>query len=277
MTKKSVISLISYDAEYLPGSIKTYYDYVDEIILGLDSDRISWSNNKFSFDEHKLWSELKSLDKDNKISVVEDNFHKSSVAIENDNYERNFLKEQCTTDWIFSFDADEYLVNAKDFFYKFCPLVERYKDKVDICMTWATPYKIIEDTILVIADEDGTPFLGENQGVGTSKNSTYTYARWTDKSASGINRIMSPLVSIHWSLCRDKKDLHTKIHNIGHSDIVENDPFYSIWDQVTLDNYHTLRNFKTSGLGGAQWPSLIALPRSELNNYIKSNIDKAYR
>ena len=54
MLKKSVISLISYDAEYLPDSISKYYNYVDEIILGLDKDRISWSNNVFSFDENDL-------------------------------------------------------------------------------------------------------------------------------------------------------------------------------------------------------------------------------
>ena len=36
MIKKSVISLISYDAEYLPDSIAKYYDFVDEIVLGLD-------------------------------------------------------------------------------------------------------------------------------------------------------------------------------------------------------------------------------------------------
>ena len=47
MSKKSVISLISYDAEYLPASIKTYYNYVDEIVLGLDENRTSWSGNNF--------------------------------------------------------------------------------------------------------------------------------------------------------------------------------------------------------------------------------------
>lgn len=277
MQKKSVISLISYDAEYLPNSIASYYNYVDEIVLGLDKDRITWSKNSFSFDESSLWQQLKSIDTDNKISVVEENFHQSDVAIENDNYERNFLKEQCSNDWIFSFDADEYLVNAKEFFYDFCPLVERYIKKADICMTWATPYKQIDDTLLVIAEHDGTPFFGENQGIATHKNNTYTYARWSNISASGSNRILSPLVAIHWSLCREKTALHEKIHNIGHSDIVENDPFYSIWDQVTLENYTQLQDFKTSGLGGAQWPRLFAIPVSEVNNYIKASISGAYR
>ena len=256
MKKKSAISLISYDANrFLADSIKKYYGYVDEIVLGIDKDRITWSGNNFTIDENELWSELQKIDTEGKISIIEEDFHKSKIAIENDNYERNFLKAQCSHDWIFSFDADEMLVNPKEFFYDYCPIVENYYNKVDILMTWATPYKTVEDEAgesfcLFIANEDDTPFFGENQGVVTSKDSTYTYARWTDKSAGGTaNRVRSPLVAVHWSLCRPDSELHEKINNIGHSDIVEKDPFYQIWSQVNINNYHELRNFKTSGLG----------------------------
>jgi hypothetical protein len=247
---------------------------VDEIILGLDESRITWSGNDFVFNESKLWEELKQIDTEGKISIIEGNFHKSSIAIENDNYERNYLKSHCSNEWILSIDADEQLLNAKDFFNRFCTIASRYAQKTDFCMTWATPYKIIDNTVLVIANDDNTPFLGENQGVLTHKNNTYTYARWTDLSAAGANRVHSPLLALHWSLCRDKKDLHQKIHNIGHSDLVENDPFYKIWDQVTLDNYHELRNFKTSGLGGAQWPKLFAVPKNQLESYYTQYIGK---
>ncbi len=282
MKKKSAISLISYDANrFLAKSIERYYEYVDEIVLGLDKDRKTWSGNDFSFDEEKLWRELQQIDGDGKISIIEEDFHQSDVAIENDNYERNFLKEQCSHEWIFSFDADEMLVNAKEFFYEFCPIVERYYNRTDILMTWATPYKVVNDEngesiCLCIANEDGSPFFGENQGVVTSKNSTFTYARWTDKSGAGQNRITSPLVALHWSLCRPEKELHEKINNIGHSDLVEKDPFYQIWTQVTLDNFHELKNFKTSGLGQAQWPKLEAVPLQNVEDYIKQYIRGAY-
>lgn len=270
----SAISLISYDAHYLASSIAKYYNYVDEIVLGLDESRITWSGNSFKFDESKLWEELQRIDTEGKISVIEDNFHKSPIAIENDNYERNFLKSQCSNDWIISIDADEQLLNAKDFFNSFCPVVSRYASKVDVCMVWATPYKIIEDTVLVIANEDNTPFFGENQGVMTHKNNTFTYARWSNLSAGGANRVQSPLLALHWSLCRDKADLHEKIHNIGHSDIVESDPFYKIWDQVTLGNYTELRNFKTSGLGSAQWPKLFAVHKDQLESYYLQHLER---
>lgn len=275
MLKKSAISLISYDAEYLPESIRRYYDYVDEIVLGLDEDRISWSGNPFSFDENKLWNELFAIDKNHKISLVTDNFHKSSIPIENDNYERNFLKENCTHDIIVSIDADEWLLNAKEFFYDFFPIASKYLHKYDICMNWAIPYKTIGDTTLVIANEDGvTPQLSENQGFITHKNATFTYARWTDRSQNGLNRIMSPLIALHYSLCREDKALETKIHNIGHSDIAKTDPFINLWRKVDLTNYAQLHNFKTSGLGGVQWPKLLPVKTEELSRFYLEH--KAY-
>jgi hypothetical protein len=66
----SAISLISYDAHYLASSINKYYKYVDEIVLGLDESRITWSGNNFKFDESKLWEELQRIDTDGKISII---------------------------------------------------------------------------------------------------------------------------------------------------------------------------------------------------------------
>ena len=82
MIKKSAIGLISYDANrFLADSIKRYYNYVDEIVLGIDKDRITWSGNPFEIDEDSLWKELSSLDGDSKITIVEEDFHQSKVAI----------------------------------------------------------------------------------------------------------------------------------------------------------------------------------------------------
>ena len=75
-SKKSAISLISYDANrFLPKSIERYYNYVDEIILGIDKDRITWSGNSFSINEEALWKELSQIDGDGKISIIEEDFH----------------------------------------------------------------------------------------------------------------------------------------------------------------------------------------------------------
>jgi hypothetical protein len=263
--KKSVISLISYDAHYLPDSIRSYYDYVDEIILGLDKDRISWSRNKFTFDEGNLWKELEKIDYDDKIRVVEENFHRSSVPIENDTHERNYLKEQCSHDWVFSFDADEILVNAKEFFKDYLPIVQNYSN-IELMFTWFLLYKEFDDKFLIIADESRDHiFKKDIQGFTANKNlHTYTYCRWTNAS----KKILSPLAILHYSFCRDDTDLSKKINNFGHSIESKQDPFYEVQKTVNLNNYQEMKNFKTSNMG-AQWPTLRAVSKDELLSYCK--------
>jgi hypothetical protein len=264
MQKKSAISLISYDAEYLPASIMSYYAYVDEIILGLDKNRKTWAGNSFKFDEQDLFKKLSVIDGDNKITVVEEDFYKSNVFIENDNYERNYLKNQCSYDWLFSFDADEELLNANEFFEKFLPLVEPYYKEYDLAFNWFLPYKEFDDSYLVITDERGNWNLNETQGFANWKNYEFTYARWTN-NAQGAKRVLAtPLAILHWSICRKDQELNQKIHNIGHADIADRDPFYDIWRNINLGNFNELRNFKTSGFGDpSQWARLTQISKEE--------------
>ena len=272
MIKRSVITLASYDAHLLPNSISSYYEYVDEIIIGLDKDRISWSNNNFFFDEEALWKSLSVIDGDNKIEIVEENFHQSEIPIENDNYERNFLKQQCTNDWIFSFDADEDLVNGKDFFLNFIPIVEPYYNKVDLRFTWFLPFKDLGEDILMIANHDGTFSRGDNQGFATSKDKNYVYCRWTDNKKT----IATPLAIMHWSFCRNKKELEMKLNNFGHSDKSKEDPFFHNWNMVDENNYTQLVNFKTSGMGANQWERLIKIPKKHLNEVAQQQAGLVY-
>ncbi len=263
--KKSVISLISYDAIFLPTSIKTYYDYVDEIVLGLDKDRISWSNNRFSFDEAQLWKQLKAIDYDNKISIIEENFHRSSSPVENDTHERNFLKSKCEHDWIFSFDADEMLVNAREFFVDFCPTVQDYKD-IELVFTWYMLYKEFDSGYLIIADEDGErAFKKETQGFTAHRDlHTFTYCRWTNSR----KKILSPLGIKHYSFCRTDEQLDKKINNFTHSRESKNDPFYKVQKSVTLDNYYSFKNVRTIP-NGAQWPRLKFVEKERIDSYLQ--------
>jgi hypothetical protein len=263
--KKSVISLISYDAQYLPESIASYYEYVDEIVLGLDKDRISWSNNKFSLDESLLWSQLTKLDHANKISIIEENFHRSRIPIENDTHERNFLKSKCEYDWIFSFDADETLVNAREFFIDFCPLIQDYKH-VELMFTWYLLYKQVEDGYLIIADETRDHvFKKDIQGFTADRDlHTFTYCRWTNSQ----KKVLSPLAIKHYSFCRSQEDLAKKVNNFGHSVESKQDSFYETQKQINKQNYTSLRNFKTHG-SGHQWPTLKFVPKKDIDKYLQ--------
>ena len=43
-----------------------------------------------------------------------------------------------------------------------------------------------------------------------------------------------------------------------------------------MTNYDQLKDFKTSGLGGAQWPKLEPIPSDQVENYIKQYLGSAY-
>lgn len=268
---KSVVSLVSYDSYLLPESIKSYYPYVDEIVLGIDEDDISWSGQNVPIDRTTIFSQLKELDTDKKIVIIEENFHRSNSPIENDTHERNYLKAQCTNDWVFSFDADEVLVNPEEFFVDFCPIVQDYDD-LEIMFTWFLLYKEVPNGYLIIANEDGSLFNKDIQGFTAHRDlHTFTYCRWTNAG----KKVLSPLAIKHYSFCRPQKDLDLKIHNFGHSAESIKDPFYDTQKQVTMDNYHLLKNFKTSGMG-EQWPALTFVNRQHLDIVLQNNAKRIY-
>jgi hypothetical protein len=164
------------------------------------------------------------------------------------------------------------LVNAEDFFNKFCPLVENYN--TDLMFYWILPYKrLSNDEVLVISKADRKTLPNnEVQGFTTHKENTFTYCRWTNNQS----RMQSPLVILHWSFCRPKKELDLKVNNFGHSIESKKDPFYDIQAQIDESNWQQLSNFKTSNMG-PQWESLMKIKESSLTSYLQQQADQMYR
>ena len=88
-------------------------------------------------------------------------------------------------------------------------------------------------------------------------------------------KILSPLGIIHYSFCRDDKDLSDKINNFGHSVESKKDPFYDIQRSVNLNNYETMINFKTHG-AGAQWPTLKFIREESMSKYMEEEARLIY-
>ena len=86
----------------------------------------------------------------------------------------------------------------------------------------------------------------------------------------------SPLAVLHWSFCRSEENLKVKLENFGHSDKTKNDPFFSNWRIATLDNYHALTNFKSSGYGQNQWPKLLKVPKEQFSAMAKMEAGLIY-
>ena len=69
--------------------------------------------------------------------------------------------------------------------------------------------------------------------IGTNNKNAFIVTR--------AKKLKIPIVVFSKLELNNFDDLYKKVHNIGHSDIVEKDPFYEMWTQVTMKNYHELQ------------------------------------
>ena len=213
---------ISYDYKYSLPTILSYYKIADEILLAIDKDRISWSKNKFAFDEC-FFDEIKKIDVENKISIVEGDFHSLDSPIQNDTNERNFITTVCKKDnFIVGIDSDEVLLNPNEFLEWLNVSNPHFSD---VSCMMSSVYKAFGKTLLV-------NYPKESVVIGTKSTNCYKICRNT-KNAS----LMSPLKILHFSWGRTRQDILQKLSNFGHSKDFNIDDYMKIWDNVTLENY----------------------------------------
>jgi hypothetical protein len=239
----SIIIPIAYDYKYAFNAIACCYTIADEIILGIDSKRISWSGNHYIFDEKEFKLTIDNLDIENKIKIIEGNFHTSRVPIQNETIERNFLSLECKPDnWIVQIDSDEYILNPSDFKV----WLGKADPELDVYAEWLTVYKVFGDTCLVIREPHNfVPFA-------TKRRNQFALCRDTKMKA-----IKSNAKLLHYSWGRSKDELIVKLNNWGHSHDFDIKKYLDTWDTVNMDNYKIMSNFHP--LHGPLWHSLHAI------------------
>ncbi|MGA3067903.1 MAG: hypothetical protein ABSF29_13755 [Tepidisphaeraceae bacterium] len=241
MTRLSFVTPLAYDWKWAPGAIESYYPIADEIILGLDRDRLTWSRNPFEIDLDALKTSLARIDVQGKIRIAEGDFHCHDHPMRNETLERSKLSLRCIPDnWIVQIDADERLLNATHF-AEWMGLAPN-----DDCL-WArmlTVFKSFGNRALVIEPAD------EFVPVATRRHGEYTAARATAQNNSGC-----PLLLLHYSWAREPEELKQKLANWGHARDFDTEAYFKFWESVTLENYQQLKNFHP--IHPASWPALV--------------------
>jgi hypothetical protein len=251
MAGLSFVTLLAYDWKYAFAAIRAYYAIADEIILGLDADRISWSKKPFSFDDAAVADLIAKLDKDKKIRIIEGNFHTQDTAMENETDERRQLGVACRAgNWVVQIDADEILLNPLEF----KKYMERLPRGSCVWMGWLPVYKIIGKKALVVG---GVP---ERAPVATCEPQLYHYGRLVEQP-----NVLLPLRLLHLAFCRTEEELVQKLTNWGHSHQVDVEKCVSVWRATNLENYQELKDFHP--FLGPLWPCLTIMdwPTSPLD------------
>ncbi|HTB33696.1 MAG TPA: hypothetical protein VK842_02425, partial [bacterium] len=112
----SVVTLAAYDWKLGIEAIRRCYAIADEIVVGLDSERISYRGERFPFNDAAFRRALKKVDPQGKVRVLEGDFHSQDDPSANETHERNVLSLACRKgSWVLQIDADEWMVNPLEF------------------------------------------------------------------------------------------------------------------------------------------------------------------
>jgi hypothetical protein len=237
-TNIKVIFLLSYDYEYLKYSLPCIYKNANKILLSIDKNRLSWTGNKYLFDE-SIFDWVKEFDVENKIQIYEDVFYiEGYTAMENETRQRqlsaDFLGEG---GWTIQIDVDEYFIDFSSF-VDFLNLHNDYLKApkltpISFSVNWLTLYK---------QDQNGFYYIDKcsDSWVKIATNyPQYRYARLCIQKT-----IYSNFLMLHQSWARTREELEFKLINWGHNTDV-NDPlkYLEIWDSVNPNNYKNYSNF----------------------------------
>lgn len=248
---------MSYDWDFIEPSVKSWIDHVDELIMGLDENRLSWSGKPFSIPADAP-EKVRALSP--KIRLIEDYFYIAGLApMECDTRERNLLSTYAQPgDWIVSVDADEIVINPE------CikPFLQSQPDK-DVCVYgyWITVYKELQDSYLVVGQND-RPLLSD-MVFATGVPEQFKIARLTSQK-----RVNCPAVFLHFSWARTEEELYRKLTNWSHSDDFDTDVHMAHWRTANETNYKSFKDFHP--LEPAAWPQLIEIKKSDLHAVAES-------
>lgn len=230
--------LISYDYEYLKYSLPLIYDNekIQEIILIIDKDRLTWSGNKFEIsDDFFKW--IKVFDKHHKIKIIEESFCNTALSpMINETVERNYLYSKMgKCDWYIQLDCDEYFINF-DSFIKELEAIYLDKNKtlnpISVTARFANLFKQTEKGFLVISP------IKENCWVATS-NPVCHYGRVNEEN----QKIESDAIIVHQSWARKQEEICQKITNWGHKNDFNSDSYFKLWQCLDEHNYKYVQNF----------------------------------
>jgi len=251
--KISLIMPIAYDYMYAYKALTAVYNIVDEIILGIDNENISWSGKKYFFDKLSFKNLINTIDLQNKVTIVEKNFHKFS-PIDNDIYERNILSEAANKDnWILSVDSDEYALNPEVF--KLFLLSNNFI-KTDILARLVNVFKIINNDKYLLT-------VPKSPDLDYMPVATFSKGEFKEPRKTGNNVVLSPLNLLHYTWGRTRLELENKLSNWSHSNDFDTKLYLSFWDKINLNNYHLAKDFHP--LFPPMWSSLRLVDMSKVN------------
>lgn len=252
---------VAYDWHLLQYSLPLIYKQADKICLSLDMDRISWSGNRFSWDEKGFREMVNKIDIDRKIKVLEEDYYLPELQpMQNEVRQRNKIAEFLGEGgWHIQLDTDEFFLNFKSF----VDYLHRLKPqrKINVVCPWITLYKQDLGGFYYIKSEkfEQVEFIQI-----ATKWPHYEYGR-----RNGYFNIHTDFAILHLSWARSEAEIWEKLNNWGHKNDFDIKEYFERWKDLNNSNYFTYKNLHH--VKAEAWPGLDFLPAKSLDELLTSS------
>jgi hypothetical protein len=263
----AVVVIAQNEEETIERSVRSYYDYVDKILVTMDPHR-GFSGQAITPDN--TVNILRSIDTQSKIEIIQDDYYlpdgpKVSEIIQRQ-FSVNHLEKQARWEWIFQIDADEVFLDFPAVLNK----VRKLRFEKFVYWRWITLFNILDDgRLLVVVDEDGKPNLerfplAQSTGcqikvgreIHRPRDLIFKIVKWRYEGGRKGNDAV-----LHFSYAKSVRKIREKLDTWSHHDEVDVDAFFDVWLRSKTE-WESMHNFHP--LVPNHWPRLKAYSEDEL-------------
>lgn len=251
---------IAYDWYLLAYSLPLVYDAADQICLSIDRDRISWSGQRYDFNDAAFRELVASIDLAGKVSILEEDYHLPDLSpMANEVRQRNRIGAFLGAGgWHVQLDCDEYFLDFNGF-VRYLRAFPQGKRPLNICCPWVVLYKQVNTGFLFV--DPITRGNIEYMQIAT-RHPVYEYGR-----RNGFFNVYTNFAIIHQSWARDREEIRAKISNWGHARDFDTERYFSFWDSLNENTYTTASDFHF--LKPPVWPRLNFVAADSVHVFVE--------
>lgn len=246
--------LVSHDYHMLYESLPAAYPHVDEVILAVDRQHLSWAGNPFDLpDTFFAW--VQDFDERRKVRIFQEDFFQSHLTPHQcDTRERRMLAEWAGANrWHIQIDADEQFLDFPAFIADLRRIERSLWARhlpLQVAVLHLNIYKETPSGYLVVPNYPNRMQVAANMALHRDCRNLRERTIYTQH------------LLLHHTFARSAEELRFKLRNYGHSKEFDTEAFIERWDKLDDDNYHQFSNFHH--LKPAAWPSLTRLSKESV-------------
>lgn len=263
------------DPNFLAASLRSYYDYVDRIVLSYDENSVSWTGTAIPVAE--CLAIIENLDTEGKCVHAPGSYARlDHPPLDNETHQRQQALNLASqdADWVIQLDTDEVMGDPQQFFDALHRADARGASAMDYPSRWlyaqVAPGRFLETSTRfgrATASYPGPLAVRAGTQLQQARQADVPLYRvdlraWnTDphhNHASTVHQVISPEAAVlHYSWVRDHDTIRRKFGWSGHAHDYSRPIIYQRWARR---QQRPLRTVLTSPLRRGDWFRLVSLP-----------------